>query len=94
VPRGKVVENAKVWIASGENYDKRASKAMKDGQAAAKLFETKGVMTDILTAIDKEDQRAFANACVKAGISNSDLITRMWNATMGSLDPQSAKPCW
>jgi hypothetical protein len=94
VPREKVVKNAKEWKDSGENYDKRASKAMKDGQAAAKLFETKGVMTDILMAIDNEDQPAFEKACVKAGISNSDLKTRMWNATMGSLDPQSAKPCW
>ena len=72
----------------------RINKAKSDGTEASKLFSTAGVMAQIVVAIDTEDEIAFALACNKAGITNADLIRRMWDATMGSIDPQSARPCW
>ncbi len=93
--RQKVIDNAIGWI--GKTNQERIDKAKLDGNTAGLIFSTTDttVMPDILTAIDTEDKMMFAQACYRAGIDNSEnMIDRMWDATMGSLDPQSAKPCW
>ena len=91
--RKKVVDNAIGWIGKTD----RVTKAQADGNKAALVFSAADptVMPRILAAIDKEDKIMFAQACIDAGIDNTEnMIDRLWDATMGSLDPQSAKPCW
>jgi hypothetical protein len=89
----RVKQNKKLWDLSGRTQQERIKEAQDNGNTAKLLFD-KGKMGDIITAIDNDDFNAFGDACKAAGIIDLDLITRMWDATMGSLNAQSAKPCW
>lgn len=95
----RVKQNKKLWELSGKTLPQRIKEAEDNGKTAQLLF-TAGKMGDIITAIDNDDFSAFSDACKAAGIKDAagntdlDLITRMWDATMGSLNAQSAKPCW
>lgn len=92
--RVKVVENAISWIASGKTIDERVKEAYANGTMAKKVFDDPATMPKLIAAIDSENKVDFARACRDAGITDVDMITRMWDATMGSLNPQSVKPCW
>jgi hypothetical protein len=89
----RVQQNQKLWTLSGKTQAQRITEAQNNGQTAQLLF-TRGQMGNIITAIDNENFDNFAIACDAAGIKDADLITRMWDATMGSLNAQSTKPCW
>lgn len=92
--RKNVQANAICWGPGDKDVDDRIGKAQADGNKAALVFKNRKNIKDILDAIDHEDKLTFANACYASGITDPELITRMWDATMGSLDPQSGKPCW
>jgi hypothetical protein len=94
IVRAKVLRYRMEWEASGKTIDQRVKEARANGEIAKKVFDDPAVMPKIIEAIDSESQIDFTKACVKAGITDVDMIARMWDATMGSLDPQSTKPCW
>jgi len=92
--RKKVEDNALEWIVSGKTMAERVQEAHDAGEMASKVFDDPETMPKIIEAIDSEKKVDFAKACKAAGITDVDMINRMWDATMGSLDPQVAKPCW
>lgn len=92
--RAKVEQNAIEWIASGKTMTQRVKEAYDNGLMAKKVFDDPKTMPKIIAAIDSENKVDFAKACKDAGIDDAEMITRMWDATMGSLDPQATKPCW
>ena len=92
--RPKIFENARAWKTSGKTMDVRVKEAYEHGNVAKKIFDNPAIMPRIIAAIDSESKTDFTKACQDAGINDADMITRMWDATMGSLSPQSMKPCW
>jgi hypothetical protein len=92
--RKNVQANAIWWGSSERDVDDRVDKAQADGNTAALVFKNRKNIKAILGAIDHEDKLTFASTCRDSGITDPELIMRMWDATMGSLDPQSGKPCW
>jgi hypothetical protein len=89
----KVKQNKTLWDLSGKTPQQRIAEAKLAGETAQKLF-TAGQMGAIITAIDAEDFGAFVKACNAAGIADADMIVHMWDATMGSLNSLSTRPCW
>ncbi len=89
-----VEQNSIEWIVSGKTMAERVQMAYDHGMMAKKVFDDSAIMPRIIAAIDSENKTEFAKACKDAGISDSDMINRMWDATMGSLNAQMAKPCW
>ena len=92
--REKVERNRMEWIASGKDMKQRAKEARANGEIAKKVFDNPATMPKIIAAVDSENKIDFTIACVEAGINDAEMISRMWDATMGSLDPQSMRPCW
>jgi hypothetical protein len=95
VVKWAVKQNKKLLALTGIGPAQRILNAQADGNTASQLFAAGAPqMGAILQAIDTEDFSVFADACRLAGINDVDLIVRMWDATMGSLNAQAAKPCW
>jgi pyruvate carboxylase len=94
--RKGVKDNADEWQKkSKEERERRVEKARTNGLIASRVFDNLEWMKDIIKAIDAEDIKAFKKVCRDAGIpDDDDMVTHMWNATMGSLDPQGLRPCW
>jgi hypothetical protein len=92
--RKKVKENANEWKKSGKTTNQRIEEAHTNGLIASRVFDDPKTMPKIIAAIDSENYGNFKTACEDAGITDPDMLTRMWNATMGSLDPQGPRPCW
>jgi hypothetical protein len=77
----------------GTNWTKANRKVWATDDINEILTKLSPIADQLIDAIDNENVYSFTNACTGAGLSNS-LAMRVWDATMGSLDPQAAKPCW